>query len=372
MGVVCLCIYMNESRYFHLLNKIPGCGAKTIRAAVAYFGTAEKAWSASEVEWQAIESRFNSTGLEAKRQLIDPAQEELLLKNANITVIPFTNENFPKLLHEIPNPPALLYARGNWTKWNEVPCVAIVGSRDYSPYGKQVAEELSRELARAGVVIVSGLAFGIDSIAHEGALAAEMPTLAILGGGIDDGAIAPQSHLRLAQSVINNGALLSEYTPGTEPNAGTFPARNRIIAGMTLGTIVIEAKEESGSLITARLALDFNREVFAVPGSIFSHLSTGTNGLLKQGAKVVTGVQDIFNELNLETLISTKNDSQKINIELSPDEQKILACLSRDGLHIDKVIEASRLETTRAASLMTKMEMRGLVKNIGNMQYIKM
>ncbi len=362
---------MNEAFYFHLLNLIPGCGAKTIRAAVAHFGSAEKAWLAPPAEWQAIEARFNPSSLDAKRQAIDTAREEAFLQEAAITILPFTDPNFPSLLHEIQSPPALLYIRGAWRDWNNTPLVAIVGSRDYSPYGKQVAEELSRELAHAGVVIVSGLAFGIDGLAHEGALAAEMPTVAVLGGGIDDASIAPQSHLRLAQSVMQNGALMSEYAPGIEPGTGTFPARNRIIAGMTLGTVVIEAKEESGSLITARLALDFNREVFAVPGSIFSELSVGTNALLKQGAKVVTGVQDILNELQLDVSLSQHKEDPSINIELTEEEQKILSCLSRDGLHIDKVIEASRLETTRAASLITKMEMRGLIKNIGNMQYIK-
>ncbi len=363
---------MNEALYFYFLNLIPGCGPKTLREAVAYFGSAEKAWLAPEAEWHHIPSRFNPTGLDAKREAIRIGDEKIKLEEASIEVLPFTDENFPTLLHEIPNPPALLYVRGTWKNWNSTPLIAIVGSRDYSPYGKQVAEELSRELARAGIVIVSGLAFGIDGLAHEGALAADMPTVAVLGGGIDDASIAPQSHLRLAQSVMQNGVLISEYAPGTQPGAGTFPARNRIIAGMTLGTIVIEAKEESGSLITARLALDFNREVFAVPGSIFSHLSTGTNNLIKQGAKVVTGVQDILNELDFDTLILSSSSDSKENIVLSEDEQKIIACLSRDGLHIDKVIEASRLETTRAASLITKLEMRGIIKNIGNMQYIKL
>lgn len=363
---------MNEALYFHLLNLIPGCGPKTLREAVAYFGSAEKAWLAPEAKWHDIPSRFNPTGLDTKRQAIRIEEEKIKLEEAGIEALPFTDENFPTLLHEIPNPPALLYVRGNWKDWNHTPLVAMVGSRDYSPYGKQVTEELSRELARAGVTIVSGLAFGIDGLAHEGALAAEMPTIAILGGGVDDASIAPQSHLRLAHSVMQNGAIVSEYAPSTPPTTGTFPARNRIIAGMTLGTIVIEAKEESGSLITARLALDFNREVFAVPGSIFSHLSHGTNSLIKQGAKVVTGVQDVLNELDLTNLNQSKNSKPKTNIILSEDEQKIISCLSRDGLHIDKVIEASRLETTRAASLITKLEMRGLVKNIGNMQYIKM
>lgn len=365
-------INMNEALSFHLLNLIPGCGGKTIRAAVAHFGSAEKAWLAPENEWQHIEARFNPAGLDTKRASINSEAEEEKLSASNIEVIPFTDPHFPTLLHEIENPPALLYVRGTWQDWNSVPLIAMVGSRNYSPYGKQVTEELSRELSRAGVVIVSGLAFGIDSIAHEGALALDAPTVAVLGGGVDDASIAPQSHLRLAQSVMRNGALISEYAPGTPPTTGTFPARNRIIAGMTLGTIVVEAKKESGSLITARLALDFNRDVFAVPGSIFSPLSIGTNTLIKQGAKAVTGVQDILNEVQLEALpVHAEAEFKTKSIELSEDEQKIMACLSRDGLHIDKVVEASRLETTRAASLITRLEMRGLIKNIGNMQYIR-
>ncbi len=363
---------MNESLVFHLLNLIPGCGGKTLREAVARFGSAQAAWEASERDWQAAkwESRFNPAGLDAKRAAIDPGAEEAKLAQSKIEVIPFTDPGFPTLLHEIPQPPALLYMRGSWRGWNDMPLVAIVGSRDYSPYGKQVAEELSRELSRSGVAIVSGLAFGIDSIAHEGALAAEAPTIAVLGGGVDDASIAPQSHLRLAQSVMSHGAIVSEYAPGTPPATGTFPARNRIIAGMTMGTVVVEAKEGSGSLITARLAVDANRDVFAVPGSIFSPLSAGTNALIKEGAKLVTSVQDILAELDLTPSEST--DAETHPVELTEDESAILRQLSRDGLHIDKVIEASRLETTRAAALITRLEMRGLIKNIGNMQYIKL
>lgn len=366
-------LYMNEAFYFHLLNSLPGCGSKTLREAVAHFGSAKAAWEASETEWEDIKfaSRFNPTGIDTKRALIDPKLEAEKLISSAITVLPFTDPDYPVLLQEIPSPPALLYLRGRWRQWNEKPCIAVVGSRDYSPYGKQVAEELSRELSRAGITIVSGLAFGIDSLAHEGALLAEMPTVAILGGGIDDASIAPQSHLRLAHSILQHGTLISEYAPGTPPTTGTFPARNRIIAGMTLGTVVIEAKEESGSLITARLALDFNREVFAVPGSIFSPLATGSNNLLKQGAKLVTGVQDILNELQLEAFPSQAETASTPLTHLNEEEQKIIDCLSRDPLHIDKVLEVSRLETTRGSALLTKLEMRGLIKNIGNMQYIR-
>lgn len=366
---------MQESLACHLLNLIPGCGGKTLREAVAHFGSATAAWEASEAEWSAhrFESRFNPAGLDEKRSAIDQQLEAEKLESLVITVLPFTDPGFPALLHEIPQPPALLYVRGSWREWNTVPLLAMVGSRDYSPYGKQVAEELARELSRAGVVIVSGLAFGIDSLAHEGALAAEAPTIAILGGGIDDTSIAPQSHLRLAQEIVRNGTLISEYAPGTPPASGTFPARNRIIAGMAQGTLVIEAKEGSGSLITARLALDANREVFAIPGSIFSPLSVGTNALIRDGAKLVTGVQDILNELNLTPIPQeTVTTTTVPPLNLSADEECILKNLSRDGLHIDKVIEASRLETTRAAAIITRMEMRGLIKNIGNQQYIRL
>ncbi|MFA9262295.1 MAG: DNA-processing protein DprA [Undibacterium sp.] len=359
---------MNESFAFHLLNRLPGCGAKTIRSVVGAFGSAQAAWEAPESDWAALGQPRLAT-IASSRSSVDIEKERLLLEVNQITVIPFTDPDFPTLLAEIPDPPALLYIRGNYRAWNTKPHIAIVGSRKSTAYGRQVTQELTRALAKAGYTIVSGLAFGIDAIAHGATLEAHGSTVAILGSGIDDASVSPQSHLNLAHDILETGALISELGPGTTASVGTFPARNRIMAGLCQGTIVIEASEDSGSLITARLALDYNREVFAVPGSIFSPASTGTHRLLKEGARLVTGIQDILSELG-NTLIASSEENTPIPI-LDVDEETVYQLLSHEGIHIDKLITLARLEAMRVNMILTKLELRGLAKNIGNLHYTR-
>lgn len=362
---------MNESLAFHLLNRLPGCGAKTIRFLVGAFGSAQAAWEALESDWIALSQPRLAT-IASSRSNVDIEKERLLLEASQITVIPFTDPDFPALLAEIPDPPALLYIRGAYRDWNTKPHIAIVGSRKSTAYGRQVTEELSRALAQAGYTVVSGLAFGIDAIAHGATLEAHGSTIAILGSGIDDASISPQSHLNLAHDILETGSLISELGPGTTASVGTFPARNRIMAGMCQGTIVVEAAEDSGSLITARLALDYNREVFAVPGSIFSPASTGTHRLLKEGAKLVTGIQDILSELGNNILDHEKNSKVDTPAPvLDTDEETIYRLLSHEGIHIDKLITLARLEAMRVNMILTKLELRGLAKNIGNLHYTR-
>ncbi len=363
---------MNESLAFHLLNRLPGCGAKTLRFLVGSFGSAVAAWTADESEWQRL-GQPRLAAMAAARRTIDPESEQLSLREAAITVVSFTDPAFPALLAEIPDAPALLYVRGSFQDWNQRPLIAIVGSRKFTNYGKQVATELTRHLSHAGYVIVSGLAFGIDSIAHEAVLETGGITLAVIGSGINDRSISPQTHLNLAHEIIERGALLSELAPGTNASVGTFPARNRIMAGMCQGIVVVEAAEASGSLITARLALDYNREVFAVPGSIFSPASTGTHQLIKDGARLVTGIQDILEEFsgNHPSHVTHPDTDLTPPADLSPDEIHIYTTLTHEALHIDKLTMLVRLETTRVSMALTRLELRGLVKNIGNMHYIK-
>ncbi|MFZ1626273.1 MAG: DNA-processing protein DprA [Candidatus Moraniibacteriota bacterium] len=361
---------MNESLAFHLLNRLPGCGAKTIRLLVGHFGSAKAAWEASSTDWGTLQPRL--LALSQHRSTFTPEAEAHELLQHGIDVITFTDLRFPKLLSEIPDAPALLYVRGGFRQWNERPLLALVGSRKFTHYGRQVAQELTRALSQAGYVIVSGLAFGIDAIAHEAALEMNGVTLAILGSGIDDQSISPQSHLSLAKDILPDGVLLSELAPGTNASVGTFPARNRIMAGMCQGIIVIEAAEGSGSLITARLALDYNREVFAVPGSIFSPSSTGTHQLIQDGARLVTGIQDILKELSVgERPTPTADTPETILSDLDSDERLIYQTLSHEGLHIDNLIATVRLETMRVNMALTRLELRGLVKNIGNMHYTR-
>ncbi|MEP7162735.1 MAG: DNA-processing protein DprA [Candidatus Moraniibacteriota bacterium] len=367
---------MNETLFLHALNTVPGVGGKTLRQLLGIFGSAEAAWKASPDEWRSLPDIGPKTreSFIAHRQTFDFAQAKALLESQSIDIVSFTDTRFPTLLEETPHPPALLYVRGDATLWKSRPLLSIVGSRKYTHYGEQVTRELATELARAGFVIVSGLAFGIDAFAHESTLDANGQTIAVLGSGNDDATLSPQTHVDLAHRILDaRGVIITEFAPGTPGNMGTFPARNRIMAGMSLGTIVIEAAEESGSLITARLALDYNREVFAVPGSIFSPVSAGTNGLLKQGAKVVTGIQDILEELAPHLPRAEKNIEHEARIErLSSEEKNLFSLLSHEPLHVDKIIEASKLETTSVNSLLVKLEMQGLVKNIGNMHYIRL
>jgi DNA processing protein len=365
---------MHPTAFVYALSTIPGIGNKTLRRLVEHFGSGAAVWEADAAALAAVKGLGPKAieTLVARRAAIHPDQEWEKITRQGIDVLAFTDDRYPRLLKEIPDGPALLYVRGNYS-WEEKPLIAIVGSRKFTRYGEQAAYRFATDLAAAGYVVVSGLAFGIDAIAHKAALDAGAETLAVLGGGIDDTSISPRSHLPLSRAIMNAGALISEYRPGTIANEGTFPARNRIVAGMCLGTLIIEAAERSGALITTRLALDYNREVFAVPGSIFSPASLGTNNLIKAGAKIVTSVQDILEEFPLpeKTFTSHQIVAPAKNNTLSPEEQKILRGLSHEPTHVDKIIKAARLETPSVISTLALLEIKGLVKNLGGMHYIK-
>jgi DNA processing protein len=367
---------MNETAIIYALSLISGIGNKTLRHLVAHFGSPTATWEADKkslLEVKGLGEKTVATFI-AKRNSISPEKEleKITEQNQGISLLAFTDEKYPRMLKEIPDAPAILYTRGNYD-WQEKPLIAIVGSRKFTNYGEQAAYSFATDLAKAGFIVVSGLALGIDSIAHKAALEAGAETIAVLGGGIDDTSITPRSHLSLAKAVMNSGALISEYRPGAQADENTFPARNRIMAGMSLGTLVIEAAENSGTLITARLALDYNREVFAVPGSVFSPTSIGTNTLIKSGAKMVASVQDILEELPIarKNKLPEENVSRNPDISLSEEEEKIFQTLSHEPLHVDKIIKAARLETPSAISALTMLEIKSLAKNIGGMNYIK-
>lgn len=367
-------MYSHPTALLYALSLIPGIGSKTLRDLLTHFGSVEALWSADEKALLAVKGLGPKTvaSIVANRNILSPETEWQKITNQGIDILACTDEKYPRLLKEIPDAPAILYTRGNYS-WDNRPMIAIVGARKFTQYGEQATYRLATDLRRAGYVVVSGLAFGIDSIAHKAVLDAGGITLAVLGSGVDDVSISPRSHLTLAKAVMNAGALIAEYPPGTTATEGTFPARNRIMAGMCLGTLIIEAAEKSGTLITARLALDYNREVFAVPGSIFSPVSLGTNALIKAGAKIVTSVRDILEEFPLpeqspETVANTLPQSPK---SLSESETLILKNLSHEPLHVDKIIKAVRLETSSAIATLSLLEIKGLAKNIGGMHYIR-
>ncbi len=355
-------------KYLNALNKINGTGPQKMKMLLSFFGSSQKAWEASQEEL--IRSGIGeklAEKIDRERKDINPDFEWEKMEKAGIRMITFNDPEYPILLKEIANPPYILYIRGDFDL-NSMPMISIVGSRKFTAYGSQVASTFARDLAAAGICVVSGMALGIDAIAHEGALSAGGKTVAVLGDGLDDESIHPRNNFNLSRDIMENGALISDFPVGTPPLEYHFPARNRIIAGLTLGTLVVEAGEKSGTLITANLALESNREVFSVPGSIFSPQSLGTNDLIKKGAKVVTSVKDILEELNLEKGKIPMKIIPK-NFE-TPQEEAIMKLLSTEPVHIDNISKLSKLSVSQVSSHLSMMEIKGYVKNIGGQNYI--
>lgn len=356
-------------KYLHALNKIEHVGPQKIKKLLAYFGTAESIWRADLFQLNsALEGHKLAQKIWQEKDRINPDAEWKNLEREQIRLIDFENPAYPMLLKEAHNPPYLLYTRGR-LDLNAHPAIAIVGSRKNSPYGTQLATSFAHDLVAAGFVIVSGLALGIDAISHKSALESQGKTLAVLGSSIDERNIYPRANLSLAHEIIaKDGLLLSDYPPETPANNFTFPARNRLIAGLSLGTLVIEAGERSGALITARMALENNREVFAIPGSIFSENSIGTNNLIKSGAKSVTNITDILEELNFSQ--QAKIETRPLRIAENKEEELILSVLSEAPLHIDTIGKLTKLGTAKTTSALTMMELKGWTKNIGGQNYI--
>ena len=282
-----------------------------------------------------------------------------------IKTITFRNKDYPKLLKEVKDPPKVLYHRGEILP-NEN-CFAIVGTRRCSSYGKEIALEIAGDLAEAGLTIVSGLAPGIDSFSHQAALERGKRTIAVLGTGIDEKSIYPQENLKLAEKIVESGGcLISEYPSGTHGSKFTFPQRNRIISGISLGVLVVEAKQKSGALITANWAKSQGRKVFAVPGPIHFLNSKGCHYLIKRGAKLIENANDILKELNLEC--SNLKFEQTVAGE-TPEENLILEVLKEGALDIDKIIEKTKLPAATIASTLAILEIKGKVKNLGGNIY---
>jgi len=356
-------------KYLNALNKINGLGPQKMRALLSFFETPENIWQArlEDLEKSGIGPAI-SQKIVSERPAISPGAEWERLEKENIQMITQDDPAYPRLLKEINPAPYIIYMKGEMDL-NSAPMISIVGSRKFTSYGAQAATAFAKDLAAAGIVVVSGMALGIDSIAHAGALSAGGKTVAVLGGSLDDKNIYPRNNFNLSRDIIENGALLSDYpveTPAGIP--GNFPARNRIIAGLSLGTLVVEAGEKSGTLITASLALEFNREVFAVPGSIFSSQSIGTHNLIRQGAKIVTGVKDILEELSLDEM--EENTVSVPKIPETKEEEILLKILSSDPLHIDNISKMSKLDTSAVSASLSIMEIKGWTKNIGGQNYI--
>jgi DNA processing protein len=281
-----------------------------------------------------------------------------------IKKISIENGNYPKRLKEIKDPPKILYCLGEIK--NEEDCFAIVGARKCTNYGKEIAYRIASDLAEAGLTIVSGFAPGIDTMAHRAAIERGKRTIAVLGTGIDEKSIYPKSNLKLIDKILENGgAIISEFEPGTHGTKYTFPQRNRIISGLSLGVLVVEARIQSGALITANYAKEQGRKVFAVPGSIFSQASRGCHFLIKNGAKLVESAEDILMELGIR-----KKEVGKKEIKgETPEENLILEVLKEGALDVEKIIEKTKLSPSKVASILSILEIEGKIKNLGGNIY---
>jgi DNA processing protein len=282
-----------------------------------------------------------------------------------ISILTWEDDLYPVRLKEIDQPPPVLYVRGALTTEDSW-AVAVVGTRRVSAYGRQVTEELASFLAANGVTVVSGLARGVDAIAHQSALKAGGRTIAVMGCGVDR--IYPPEHTQLAEKMIGSGALLSDYAPGTPPEASNFPPRNRIISGLSMATVVVEAGETSGALITAQFAVDQGREVFAVPGNILAPQSKGTNQLIAQGARPMLSGRDLLDVLNL-----TRVTEQRIVRKALPADEieaRLMNVLSHEPLHMDEIRNQTGLPIERVSATLVMMELKGLVRQVGGMNYV--
>lgn len=348
-----------------ILKEIPFLGNRVCSRLLLEFKTPEDILSAPESALRRVKgiSEKILTGIRHHSRYQKAARDEiaaLCSRNARITVL--DQEDYPALLRQIPDPPPVITYIGSIHDLNTRPCISVVGSRNATAYGLNTARHLSGQLVRAGVVVVSGMARGIDSAAHQGALDARGTTIAVLGSGLAK--IYPRENRTLFSRIGETGAVLSEFKVASAPLGRNFPVRNRIIAGLSLGTIVVEAEKKSGSLITARLAAEFNREVFAVPGSIQSRKSEGTHALLKQGAKLVENEMDILDELHqfvhmetLEPAVKPKKNGPGMDKEASI----IYKMLDPYPRHIDQILETSRMESGKVLAILLDLELQGLV-----------
>jgi DNA processing protein len=355
-----------QLKYWVGFTKIPGIGKVKLTQLVNYFNNLEYAWSASSFELKSagLDTRTISSIVNYRGKINPDYEIELLVKH-NVKAIPYLSSEYPQKLKEINDFPPVLYIRGNKTVIDSV-CIAVVGTRRATIYGKQVTEEIVSDLAHNNIIIISGLAKGIDTIAHKAALSEGKPTIAVFACGLD--IVYPADNIKLAKQIMENGALISEYPLGIKPKPDNFPRRNRIMSGLSAGVLVIEAGEKSGALITADQALMQDREVFAVPGSILSPMSNGTNHLIQQGAKLVRNYIDIMEELNLAVV--AQQIEMKEMVTEGENESKIIKQLSSEPVYIDEICRLSGLPISIVNSTISMLEIKGLVRQVGHLNFV--
>ncbi|MBI4354765.1 MAG: DNA-protecting protein DprA [Candidatus Omnitrophica bacterium] len=365
---------MTEREWLIALNMIPEIRPRTVTRLLEAFGSTEGIFKAPEEHLRQVEGitpKLAAVLIAYGRREAAVAEETRRAEAAGCAMVTRLDEEFPETLRNIPDPPPVLYVKGNWVPEDAV-AVAIVGSRRASLYGQQTAQRLGYELASRGVTVVSGFARGIDAAAHRGALQAHGRTLAVWGSGLDE--LYPPEHGELADQIVQHGALISEYPMGSLPIAYHFPQRNRLISGLSLGVVVVEAAHRSGALITVDCALEQGREVFAVPGNIDALTSQGTHHLLKQGARLVTSVDDILEELRLEPIRSSGTIEREAQPhgDWSEEEQQLLSKIRRDApLDIETLAGATGLPPSRCIASLLHLELKHAVKQLPGQRFVR-
>ncbi|MEX2161760.1 MAG: DNA-processing protein DprA [Anaerolineales bacterium] len=356
----------DERIYWLALNRVKGIGAVRLRALLDSFGSPQAAWEASPDRWRqtGLGEVYVANFIEA-RQTIDLSRLLPDLDKHNITALTWQDDAYPRKLRELDQAPPVLYVRGQLLPEDEW-AVAVVGTRRVSPYGQQVAEEFGAFLAHNGITLVSGLAKGVDAISHRAALKAGGRTIAVLAHGLDQ--VYPVENRRLAEEIIAHGALVSDYAVGTPPDAANFPPRNRIISGLSLAVVIVEAGEQSGALITAGFAAEQGREVFAVPGNIFAPASKGTNMLIQRGAHPLVRFEDLLDLLNLEMMAEHKTAAAVLPADAT--EARLFGLLGAEPLHVNEIGALAQLPIDQVSSALALMELKGLVRQVGGMSYV--
>ena len=357
---------MDDKKFWVGFNLIKGIGAVRMQGLVAHFGDLESAWKAApaDLAQAGLGLRLIERVLQARDSVnLDKVWEKI--EKQGIHILTWQDGSYPQRLKEIDQPPPVLYIRGEYLP-DDLFAVAVVGTRRVTSYGRQITEELSSFLAANGMTVISGLARGVDAIAHQAALKSGGRSIAVLGTGVDK--IYPPEHRGLAEQIVERGALISDYAPGTPPEASNVPPRNRIISGLSLAIVVVEAGETSGALITAEFAAEQGREVFAVPGSILAPQSKGTNKLIQNGALPLLSVNDLMQALDI-----TRVGEHKVARKIMPAdaiEAKLLTVLTHEPLHVDEIRNQSELPIEKVSAALVLMELKGMVRQVGGMNYV--
>ena len=354
----------DERNYYLGFSNFSGIGPIKFKKLLKHFGSAEKAWNAPSLDLKQTLGEKLSSKFETFRKEFDIEKYEEGLSKKKINYICLFEKSYPERLRKIKNPPIILYSKGKSDFNLEHKFLAVVGTRKITSYGRTITQMFAGKLAEQGLVIVSGLAIGVDGVAHTACLDSRGITVAVLGNGVD--ICFPRENQRIYDRILEkNGAIISEYPPGQEPSVGSFPARNRIVAGLSDGILVTEGASDSGSLITANFGLEFGRKVFAVPGPITSSLSAAPLRLIEKGAKLVVSPDDVIKDLGFKINDLRKDDKKFTG--LSKEEKRIIELLENESLQFDEIVRRLKMDPSKVGSILSMMEIKGLIKNSGGL-----